>query len=268
MEINFISIYDNTARAKCLFVSESVTDVLGYLPEELLGKSGYDLAHPSEIQALGLIHSANVQTERMSSVISCRTRHKDGHYVTCDAVIHYCYDVLICTHFAVVSSNCVKHNKRISSVDEVFVVQPDGSIRFTGAWNDSQERTKKLFTEKYPWDVNNHVLTKQEPRFCLFINRYTTESLIVFATQMCESMVGMNQINCIGQSIYEYIAPHDKENVLQSIELSKSTDIINRLRFDWLRQETQELIPIEAVVSCTYDGLVFVARLRNSITTN
>ena len=268
MEINFISIYDNTPKAKYLFVSESVTDVLGYLPEELLGESGYNLTHPNERQALGVIHSTNVQNERMSSVTTCRARHKDGHYVACDIVVHYCYDVLICTTFTVVSSNCIKHNMRASSADEVFVIQPDGSIRLTGVWNDSQERMKKLFTEKYPWDINNLVLNEQEPRFCLFINRYTTESLIVFATQMCESMVGMNQINCIGQSIYEYVAPHDKENVMKSIELSKSTDIINRLRFNWLRQDTQELIPIEAVVSCTYDGLVFVARLKNSIITN
>ncbi|KAI8641117.1 hypothetical protein BD408DRAFT_418646 [Parasitella parasitica] len=262
MEINFISIYDNSAKAKYLFVSESVTDVLGYLPEELVGESGYNVTHPDERQALGMIHSANVQTERMSSVISYRARHKNGHYVSCDVVIHYCYNVFICTNFALVSSDCVKHNMRANTADEVFVIQLDGSIQLAGVWNGSQKRMKKTLTKKYPWDVNNNVLTKHEPRFSIFINRYTKESLIVFATQMCESMVGMNQEHCIGQSLYEYIAPQDKENVFKSIEMSKSTDIINRLRFNWLRQDTQELIPLEAVVSCTNDGLVFVARAR------
>ncbi|KAI9485474.1 MAG: hypothetical protein EXX96DRAFT_545232 [Benjaminiella poitrasii] len=262
MEINYISIYDTTADAKFLFVSESVTDVLGFLPEELIGMGGYEVTHPDERNALNLIHTGNVKSERMSTVVSYRSRHKDGHYVNCDAVVHYCYDTLICTNFAVVSADCVKHKVRKNSADTAYAIQPDGSIQLEGAWNIKQERMKNILTEEnYPWD---NVLAEKERRFCLFLNRYTTQSTIVFATRMSEELVGLDPIECIGDSLYDYVSPDDRENVMKQIELSKSNDIISRVRFNWAKHD-QAIIPIEAVISCTYDGLVFVARLRPSM---
>ncbi|KAI8969926.1 hypothetical protein BDF20DRAFT_94665 [Mycotypha africana] len=269
MEINYISIYDNTAQAKFLFVSESVTEVLGFRPQELIGEDGYDLTHPDERDALSLIHSVNVKYERMSTITSYRSRHKDGHYVQLETVVHYCYDVLICTNFAIVSPDCVKHKMRQHSADEAFIIHPDGTLQIDGvAWNDTQDRIKKILIEKYPWDTTNNKVThiKQEPRFCLFINRYTIKSTIVFATEMIESMVGGSQVDCIGESLYNYIAPKDRENVMKLIEVSKSTDMINRIRFDWLKSDGTS-VPLEAVVSCTYDGLVMVARVSTSFIT-
>ncbi|KAI8643709.1 hypothetical protein BD408DRAFT_414419 [Parasitella parasitica] len=260
MEINFISIYDNTAEAKYLFVSESITDILGYLPEELIGRGGYYLTHPDERQALSVVHRSNVKNERMSCVNTYRNRHKDGHYILCDVVVHYCYDVLICTNFAVVNENCSKHKIRASSADEVYVVQPDGSIQSSDAWNTCQERIKYLFNEKHPWGINKNVIAEQEPRFCLFINRYTSTSVIVFATQMCQEIVGTSQIDLIGESLYDFVDIDDRSSVEELIELSKSSGLISRIRFNWKRRDNGELVPIEASSSCTYDGLVFIAR--------
>ncbi|KAI8639890.1 hypothetical protein BD408DRAFT_255956 [Parasitella parasitica] len=262
MEINFIVIYDNTAEAKFLFVSESVTDILGYLPEELIGKGGYCLTHPDERQALTVVHQGNVKNERMSCLCTYQNRHKDGHYVMCDVVIHYCYDVLICANFAVTSSDCIKHKIRISSADDVFIIQSDGSVQLAGAWNTSQEAMKKLLTETNPWDANKNVIAKREPRFSLFLNRYTNLSVIVFATQMCEDLVGSSQMDLIGESLLDYVDSKDKSNVEKFIELAKSNNLINRVRFNWKRQDNGELVAIEAVLSCTFDGLVFVARIK------
>ncbi|CEP14158.1 hypothetical protein [Parasitella parasitica] len=262
MEINFIAIYDNTAEAKFLFVSESVTDILGYLPEELIGKGGYCLTHPEERQALTIVHQGNVKDERMSCICTYQNQHKDGHYVVCDVVIHYCYDVLICAHFAVTSSDCVKHKIRISSADHVFIVQPDKSIQLAGAWHTSQESMTKLLAETNPWDANKAVIAKREPRFSLFINRYTNLSIIVFATQMCEYLVGSNQMDLIGESLFDYVDRRDRSSVQKLIESAKSNNLINRVRFNWKRRDNGQLVALEAVLSCTFDGLVFVARLN------
>lgn len=260
-EINYITIYDSTAEAKFVFVSESVTEVLGYKPEELIGQGGYSLIHPLELKAINLIHSINVKNQKMSSITAYRTKHKDGHYITIDSVVHYCYDSLVCTNFVVDSSDSVKHKMRFHSADERFIVQKDGSIQLSGAWNDSQIRMKNLLQGKDPWTNKSHKERIQlEPRFCLFINRYTTQSTIVFATRMCEELVGLSQLDCIGQSLYEYVARQDRESVKMQIEIAKANDIIARIRFNWMRGEN-DLVPLEAVVSCTYDGLVFVARI-------
>ncbi|KAI8366165.1 hypothetical protein BD560DRAFT_401356 [Blakeslea trispora] len=261
MEINYITIYDNTPEATVLFVSESVTDVLGWKPEDLLGNGGYAITHPDERHALALIHSTNVKNERMSSVTSYRSRHKEGHYINTDVVTHFCYDVLIATHFAVVSTDCIKHKFRTSSADEAYVIQPDGTIQLTGAWNDSQQRIKKLLTKKNPWGMDDEIKDQSpEPRFCLFLNRYSTQNIIVFATKMSNQLVGLDPFDCIGQSLLSYIDPVDKESVSKQIQLSKSNDMVTRMRFRW-NIPGDKLVPVEAVCSCTYDGLVLVVRL-------
>jgi PAS domain S-box-containing protein len=263
MEINYISIYDTTAEVNYLFVSDSVQEVLGYTPEELIGLGGFEVTHPDERKALNVIHVSNIKNEHMSSITSYRTKHKEGHYILMDTLVHSCYDVLICTNFAVVSPDNIKHKMRLNTADEVFSVGDDGALQLAGAWNDSQEKMKELLANKYPWDVSMKPLNKQEPRFCLFINRYTTDSIIVFATKMCEALVGLDQFDCIGQSLFEYVAPKDRNSVMNQIELSKSSAMISRVRFHWIKPGN-ELVNIEAVISCTYDGLVLVARLMDT----
>lgn len=265
MEINFIAIYDGSANANFLFVSESIKECLGWSPEELLGQPGYILTHPKEREALALIHSNNVKNERMSSVVSYRARHKDGHYVLLDNVIHWCYNLLISTNFTLPPDDATKHAMRANSADQSYLIQPDGAIKSS----NTQNNIKHLLSEAYPWNFNANLTNMQQPRFCLVLNRYSIHANIVFASSMCEDMVGMSQIGCIGDSIYQHVAEKDVENVRHQIEITKLKGLISKLRFKWLSRkqdnsddgEKETLIPIEAVISCTHDGLVLVARL-------
>ncbi|KAL9538575.1 hypothetical protein MBANPS3_010825 [Mucor bainieri] len=263
MEINFIAIYDGSANANFLFVSDSIKECLGWSAEELLGQPGYILTHPDEREALALIHSNNVKEERMSSVVSYRARHKDGHYVLIDNVIHFCYNLLISTNFILLPDDAIKHDLRANSADQSYLIRPEGAVRLTNgndAWRygGTQTNMKHLLSKAYPWNVNANLTNMQEPRFCLFLNRYSVHATIVFASSMCEEMVGMSQVHCIGDSIY---------HVRHQIDITKAKGVISKLRFKWSRKKTASdaeedaLIPIEAVVSCTHDGLVLVARL-------
>lgn len=264
MEINYISIYDANPAARYLFVSESVEDVLGYTPDELVGRCGYELTHPDERPALRKIHYANIEEERLSSLTSCRILHKDGHWVLCDVVVHFCYNLIVCTNFAIISTDHIKHKMRIHSADEVWAVRPDGKL-MSGAWNNSQDKIKAALVQKFPWGPNQRPLTDQDPRFCLVINRYTSESTIVFATPMCQVIVGLDPFDCIGRSLLDYVAPDDRLFVTNQIELSKSSDMIRKVKFNWIKTEN-EMAHVEAVISCTYDGMVMVARLMEPTT--
>jgi PAS domain S-box-containing protein len=264
METNYISIYDNTANAKLVYVSESVVDVLGFTPQELIGMGGYELTHPKERAALAIVHTANVTNERMSSLSTYRSRHKNGHYVTCDIIVHYCYDVMICTNFGRVSGDSLKARMRTVSADEIYVISDDGTIQLAGAWNDSQQKMKNLLLNSQPWGKNDLIEHNQEPRFCLIINRYTEQSNIVFASKYSESMVGLSQVDCIGTSLYFYVHEGDAEAVMKQLSLAKSKDLITRFRFKW--NNGRKLIPVETVVSCTNDGLVMVVRLSPNVT--
>ncbi|CEG65999.1 hypothetical protein RMATCC62417_02660 [Rhizopus microsporus] len=245
MEVNYIAIYDDSPSAKYVYVSDSVQEVLGYAPNEMVGTEGYKLTHPDEREALRIIHTFNCTNQRVSCIVTNRILHKDGYYVTLDTVVNYCYNVIVCTCF--VSNSARKRKMRTISADASYVIQPDGSIQ-----------TEVKIPSNISW--TNFI---QEPRFCLILNRYSELAYIVFATSQCEDMVCLNQIKSIGTSLYDYVAREDYELVKEQIEVTKREDIIAKVKFRWLipKQEPQAL---EAVISSTYDGLVMVLRFVNT----
>lgn len=264
MDINFIIIYDNTAQAKVLFVTESVTEVLGYTADELYGTCGYEITHPDEREALGVAHKNNVTNEHLSTVTIYRSRHKDGHYVLLDIVIHYCFDTLVCTCYAVSTPDTLKRKLRLNSADIVYHCQPTGELFINGIPKDARVSLTKHMENKSPWGDNQAVQLQQEPRFCLIVNRYTEKAIIVFATKICEMVAQTSPYELIGKSLYDYIEPSDRASVDKQIQLSKSSELISRLRFAWKVGENK-YISMEAIVSCTYDGVVLVGRAAHPV---
>ncbi|KAI8140161.1 hypothetical protein BJV82DRAFT_671931 [Fennellomyces sp. T-0311] len=262
---NYISIYDNTATAKFIYVSESVTEVIGWSPEEMVGKGAYEFFHPAEMGALTRVHSANVMNEKMSSMVAYRTLHKDGHYVMVETLVHYCYDVLMCTNYLYDPMD-VGHKIRSNSVDEMFVVKEDGSLQLIGAWNDSQERMQKSLQTKHRW-INDRVGHPQEPRFCLILNRYTEDSTIVFVSQMAEKMMGVQCDQVLGHSFLDFVSDRDTTVVQQQLDMAKGSDMTMRMRFEWIIDKDHSATEsVEAIVGSSNDGLVVVIRLAPRMT--
>ncbi|MBW4488235.1 MAG: PAS domain S-box protein [Trichocoleus desertorum ATA4-8-CV12] len=63
-----------------LYVSPACHSLLGYEPEELLGRSAYDFHHVDDLEAVRLIHDTILELPETYSV-SYRFRHQQGHYV-------------------------------------------------------------------------------------------------------------------------------------------------------------------------------------------
>lgn len=238
MNTSYIAIYDNTNNAKYLYASEGVQEFLGYSPTELLSIDSYSLTHPDERNSLRLIHNYSNAQQSFSFWISYHLRHKDGHYVRCNSILHWCHDLIIATVFGEWSE------LRASSVEERFIVHPNG-----------QMESNIQIPQNDTWST-----VEPEPRFCLILNRYSEQALIVFATRQCEEIGKMNQIECVGQSVLEFVAPEHQAIVKHHLELVKSSEMIVKFPFLWHTH-----ILMEAVMSCTVDGLVMVIRHANKI---
>ncbi|CEG74630.1 hypothetical protein RMATCC62417_09806 [Rhizopus microsporus] len=256
---NFIAIYDNTPSAKFLYFSESFTDCCGWEPNELIGKSSYMYFHPEDHSALKRFHYANVANQKMSSMISHRFLHKNGSWVPIDTLVSYCYDILVTTTF-VLGPESMDHRMRVNSVDEFFICKPDGSLQLSGAWNDKEERMKLTMEDGENWSniVNNH---KPEKRFCLILNRFTDGLNIAFASSVIEELTGTPTSDAFGKSIFEFIRERDISAFITQIDLTIENNLVIRIRFDWIINQQQELYqPLEAIASCTDDGVVLVIR--------
>jgi PAS domain S-box-containing protein len=75
---DMISTHDPAGRF--LFVSDRCRGLLGYAPEELVGRVAYDLIHPNDHGAAAASHVAVVSSDDVASVVY-RMAHKAGHHV-------------------------------------------------------------------------------------------------------------------------------------------------------------------------------------------
>lgn len=78
-----ISLHDKFGRND--FISESVTELLGYSPQEIIENTAYDLVHPDDIQNMQQRGMQQLNERGELREIECRLRRKDGDYVWVEA---------------------------------------------------------------------------------------------------------------------------------------------------------------------------------------
>ncbi|KAI8636956.1 hypothetical protein BD408DRAFT_425336 [Parasitella parasitica] len=256
MRNNWITIWDNTQEARLMYVSESVTDHLGWEPEEIIGRGGYDLFHPGDRDSLRKVHLTNVCNQKMSSMVSYRALTKSGSAIQVETILHYCQDVLIGSNY-VYDEDSLDHKVRANSVDEVFVCLPDGSLQLAGAWNDRQEHVQNAMdTDSFS------AVRSQEDRFCLILNRFSELLNIVYVSRLAADLVSLDTAAAIGTPLYQYVQQKDVLSLKSQLRLAKEHGMVVRLRFDWIIDSEKGLSePVEAIASSTGDGIVMVLRL-------
>jgi PAS domain S-box-containing protein len=89
---------DITPEANILFASESIVDILGYRPDEVLGKSCFEYFHPEEVPFAHKVHDRTVELDKAAVLHYVRIKNRDGQWVCCECVFTVVYDVLVsCT---------------------------------------------------------------------------------------------------------------------------------------------------------------------------
>jgi PAS domain S-box-containing protein len=89
---------DLTPNANILFASESIVDILGYVPEEVVGRSCFDYFHPDEVPFARNVHSRGVQLDKAAVLHYATIRARDGQWVACECVFTVVYQCLVaCT---------------------------------------------------------------------------------------------------------------------------------------------------------------------------
>ncbi|MCL4253850.1 MAG: PAS domain S-box protein [Anaerolineae bacterium] len=62
------------------YATPSATVLLGYLPDELVGRNAYEFFHPDDLKAIRQSHENIINRQEMQ-IVAYRIRHKDGHYI-------------------------------------------------------------------------------------------------------------------------------------------------------------------------------------------
>ncbi|KAI8336544.1 hypothetical protein BC941DRAFT_353540 [Chlamydoabsidia padenii] len=264
--ISYIMTYDNTEQALIKYASDSVTELIGYRPEELVGKPGFFLFDPIEVEALRQIHISNVMNEKLCSMISYNYRHKNGNFIKLQTIIHYCCDTIASVTWAY-DPHSLGFKQRMNSVDEAFEITDKGKLQLTSTgtlpWRpkDLKESMKHSLTVSKRWHEQK-VQHEQEPRFHILMNRFSENMNIVYVSNMVMDLLGVHPSDLLGKSIYDVVHYLDRPVVEAQCTSAKSHYVTNRIRFDWLVDIERDIrYPVDSVVTGSTDGLLMVVRL-------
>ena len=260
--VTFITMQSLTQDADLLFCSDSVTDVLGYDPPDLVGRSLFSLIHPEEKSNMAANWYAALLTDSASVLVYCRLQTKQMGYVRCECVFTVVYDVTVAAITLHLTQHAEERRRAARRAREEFasVIDPRYSMI-------------TQLSSKFTVQRQHH-----EPRVALILNRYSRSLPIMYGTHACHTLLGIDSNNIQGCSFYNCIDGSSLQEAIRVIEHAKTHNAIAYLEF-LFKQPTPSnaaevsgnddegslftanaRVKVECVVSCTTDGLVAVIR--------
>jgi PAS domain S-box-containing protein len=89
---------DLTPEAHILYSSDSVIDILGYTPDEIVNRSAWDFFDKNELPYAQEFHQRKVVMDKAAVLAYCDVLSKDGQWIGCECCFTIVYDVMIvCT---------------------------------------------------------------------------------------------------------------------------------------------------------------------------
>jgi len=227
METTFMTIHNLSREANILFASESIVDILGFQPEEVIGRSSFDYFHPDEVPNARTIHTRGVQMDKAAVLHYARIRNRDGQWVGCECVFTIVYEVLIaCTS---IYRGDAKNERRA-------VEAPVIRRLFASSPRDPRYHMLEHLSSKFRTPPQASLL---EPRAALILNRFTRTLTVMYATNAVSSILGISPEEFKDKSFYECMQENCLPEAIRCLESAKANDSIAYLRF-WHRNPRRE----------------------------
>ncbi|KAI1356888.1 hypothetical protein F5Y01DRAFT_7039 [Xylaria sp. FL0043] len=220
MEQTFMTIHNLSRDANILFASESVVDILGYQPHEVLGKSCFDYFHPDEVPFARSVHNRGVLLDKAAVLHYARISSKDGQWISCECCFTVVHNVLVA---------CTSIYRRGEKSERRAIEAPHIRRIFSCSPRDPRYHMLEHLSPKFKMQP-----TEREPRAALILNRFTRTLAIMFATNAVSSILGIEPDELQGKSLYECIAENCWSDAIKCLESAKANDSIAYLRF-WSR---------------------------------
>lgn len=80
--------------ANILYASDSIFEILGYSPQDVINKSAFEFFHPDEIPYARSVHSRGVLLDKAAVLHYARLRSRDGRWVSSECCFSIVHDIL------------------------------------------------------------------------------------------------------------------------------------------------------------------------------
>src|ERR1700730_12592449 len=86
LENSWIGITMLSAEATILYINQSVTRILGFGVEEVVGQNAFGVIHPDDMQSVREAFAGLAKSPGSSVIIEYRSRHRDGSWRWIEAI--------------------------------------------------------------------------------------------------------------------------------------------------------------------------------------
>ncbi|KAJ7741361.1 hypothetical protein B0H16DRAFT_1565525 [Mycena metata] len=181
--VSFIAITDFSARWK--YLTESVSDLLGWEPSDLREHSFFELVHPDELAQVQELHYETIRSDKAAAMAYMRLKHKDAHkgYLLCAVSRTVVYDKVVgSVSFASPGGEALHYS---STAQEITVITPAASNFEFRRWHDPppprskiSQRTSRTSPPRRTVTPPADLPTTQSPRTALVLDRFSINCTI------------------------------------------------------------------------------------------
>ncbi|KAF9400277.1 hypothetical protein BGX21_004633 [Mortierella sp. AD011] len=233
--INFFTLNDLSPTALCIWSSPSIINYLGYEPEEAVGLSPYQWIHPDDIEGCKVAHKETLVNEIAGTQLFVRLKHKNGTYAP------YMVLGVICFHYLI-------------SCFSIMYEEDDSSKQNCAELERINRNHKNL---RSTWNPTNFDM---DLRACLFLNRFTRNLCIMYASPSCELVLNIDPDDLLGKPLLLFIRADDLASFVEQSDSAKTTSTMRHLRFWFQSPNYHQEIPLEAIFLGAADALIIIFR--------
>ncbi|KAI8357477.1 hypothetical protein B0O80DRAFT_445038 [Mortierella sp. GBAus27b] len=168
----FMGFADLSPLVRFLWLSPSTYELLGYEPEELIGKPGYSFVCPDDQPDLKEFLVEYIAGDFIASQAVIRFMTKDGQKIPCAFLGCTCYDFSVGI-FKVLDSDVVAHTER-----QAHSTTMNRKHR-VGTKKEEFEGMKRHHQTSAAEHSRNQQAVEPEARVCLIMNRFTMNLTII-----------------------------------------------------------------------------------------
>ena len=82
--------------AHILYSSDSIVDILGHTPDEVVNRSAWDFFHEEDRPLAQQFHLRGVKLDKAAVLAYCRIKNREGNWIGCECCFSIVYDVMVC----------------------------------------------------------------------------------------------------------------------------------------------------------------------------
>ncbi|TBU31838.1 hypothetical protein BD311DRAFT_77574 [Dichomitus squalens] len=233
--VSFIGIVDFTEDATWVYCSESVYDLLGYEPHELIGTPSLNLVHPDEFSEVKELHYTTISQDQAAVLAYLRMKHKDPYkgYILCGISRTVCQNVLVGSVSFAAPGPKAMHNA--STAQEVKIITPTAKDLEFRRWNDpnpmppcpipsSRSHSPDIRRRDRKEAITFDPLPEQSIRTALILDRFSVNCGILYCSN--DSLISTTV--CMGRSFFDFVSRKDEDLVRSWIDVIKSWGVNER----------------------------------------